>query len=133
MATNRRRATGATLSIVLTAVIALSGCGGAFRLHDVSKAKLATDIKDKYSKASVLSAIEVEKKNLDSLLAEELAVVRASQQLQVDFALLRIADDSTPMQVTYEKARSRLQQLQGSKDFKQARDGRLAAIDLMPA
>lgn len=130
MGTNRRRAMGTTLSIALTAAIALSGCGGAFRLHDESKAKLATGIKDKYTKAEVLSAVEVEKKNLDSLLAEELAVVRANQRLQVDFALLRIADDSTPMQVTYAKAQRRLKQLQGSEEFKQARARVLDAIDL---
>ena len=129
MFTNRRRAMEIGLSILFTAALGLSGCGGAFRLYDTSRAKMATDIKDRYTKADVLGAIEVERKNLDNLLAEELIVVRANQQLRVDFALLRVADDSTPMADTYAKALARLKEL-GIAGFKQAREEREGAIDL---
>jgi hypothetical protein len=112
------------------AVLLLSGCGGAFRIYDEPRAKMAAGIKDKYSKAEVLGTVEVERRNLDNLLAEELKVVRDNQQLRVDFALLRIADDNVPMARTYtEKADIRLKEL-GFAGLKQARADRLRTIDL---
>lgn len=115
---------------LMTVVLLLSGCGGAFRIYDEPRAKMAAGIKDKYSKAEVLGAVEVERRNLDNLLAEELKVVRDNQQLRVDFALLRIADDNVPMARTYkEKAEARLKEL-GFAGLKQARQDRLRTIDL---
>ena len=109
----------------------LSGCAGALRLHDESKAKTAAAIKEKYGQADVLGILEVEKKNLDNLLAEEIKVVRDNQKLQVDFALLRIADDNRPMAETYTKrAVKRLRELGYSGGFKRLRQFRLADIDL---
>jgi hypothetical protein len=88
-------------------------------------------VKDKYAQADVLGVIEVEKKNLDNLLAEELKVVRDNHKLQVDFALLRIADDNTPMADTYtNKAERRLTALGYSDGFKSLRKFRLADIDM---
>lgn len=130
MATARRVTVGIGLSTLLAAILALSGCGGAFRVYDESRAKMATSIKDKYDKSDLLGAIEVEKKNLDSLLAEELKVVRDNQQLQVDFALLRIADGATPMAVTYKSnALARIESL-GFADPAAVRQHRLGVIDL---
>jgi hypothetical protein len=85
----------------LLVAFGLSGCANGIRLYDEPRSRLATSIKEGYGNASVLSTIEVEKRNLDRLLEEELKVVRDNQQLRVDFALLRIADDSTPMAVTW--------------------------------
>lgn len=108
--------------IPLLLLLVLSGCANGIRLYDEPRSKLATGIKEGYANASVLSTIEVEKKNLDRLLEEELKVVRDNQQLRVDFALLRIADDSTPMAVTYtEKVIPRLTDLGYGKTVKDAR------------
>ncbi len=113
----------AATSVLL--VFVLSGCANGLRLYDEPRSKLATGIKEGYGNASVLSTIEVEKKNLDKLLEEELKVVRDNQQLRVDFALLRIADDSTPMAVTYtDKAVPRLREL----GYPSVRDARASAI-----
>ncbi len=120
----------AVLSGLLAAICLLSGCAGALRLYDENKAKMSAGVKEKYGQADVLGIIDVEKKNLDNLLAEELKVVRDNHKLQVDFALLRIADDSTPMAHTYtRKAIERLNEL-GFADFKQLRQARLDVINL---
>lgn len=122
---------GIILSGLLPTIVMLSGCVGAFRLYDESKAKMTTGIKDKYAQADVLGVLDVEKKNLNNLLAEELKVVRDNQKLQVDFALLRIADDNTPMADTYtKKARMRLGELGYPNGFKELRRFRFADIDL---
>jgi hypothetical protein len=106
----------------------LSGCVGGFRLRDENRSKLATGIKEQYAQASVLSAIEVEKKNLDRLLDEELKVVRDNHRLRVDFALLRIADGGAPMAETYARtALLRVQEL-GYPAFKDARASVLARV-----
>ena len=80
--------------------VALSGCAG-MRLYDKSKANVATAIKTKYAEADILGTIEAQKMNLEALLAEELRVVRENHQLQVDFALLELADNDSPMAVTW--------------------------------
>jgi hypothetical protein len=118
------------LSGVFSVWVLLAGCG-AIRLHDESRARMSTGIKEKYAQADVLGVINVEKKNLDNLLAEELKVVRDNHNLQVDFALLRIADDNTPMAETYTtKARNRLADLGYPAGFKELRQFRLAEVDL---
>lgn len=127
----RERPTRATIAAVTlgTVILGLTGCGTGFRLHDASRAKLTAGVKDTYATANVVAAIEVEKKNLDSLLAEELKVVRDNQRLRVDFALLRIADDGTPMADTYTKrARQRLTELGYPDGFAQARAGAISAV-----
>lgn len=107
-------------------VFVLYGCANGIRLYDEPRSRLATGIKEGYANASVLSTIAVEKRNLDRLLEEELRVVRDNQQLRVDFALLRIADDSTPMAVTYTKrALPRLKEL----GYGSVKDARQKLID----
>jgi len=102
----------AVLSGFLAAICLLSGCAGALRLYDENKAKMSAGVREDYSQANVLGVIDVEKANLDHLLAEELKVVRDNHKLQVDFALLRIADDNKPMAETYNiKAVKRLREL----------------------
>jgi len=126
-----RSSTGIVLSWLLPTIVILSGCVGAFRLYDESKAKMTTGIKEKYAQADVLGVLDVEKKNLNNLLAEELNVVRDNHKLQVDFALLRIADDNTPMADTYtKKAWNRLGELGYPNGFKELRRFRFADIDL---
>lgn len=80
--------------------LVLSGCAGT-RLYDKSKANVATAIKTKYAEAEILGTIEAQKKNLEALLAEELMVIRENHRLQVDFALLELADNDTPMADTW--------------------------------
>src|SRR5712692_5984023 len=115
---------------MFTASLLLSGCAG-LRLHDASKATVTAGVKEKYTQADVLGVIDVEKKNLNNLLAEELKVVRDNQKLQVDFALLSIADDNTPMADTYTgEATQRLQQLGYPAAFKQVRAALMEDVDL---
>jgi len=128
MKTDRRHRACVWASGVLIA-LGVSGCGGTLRLHDESKAKLATSVKDKYAQANVLGAVEVEKQNLDNLLAEELKVVRDNQRLRVDYALLSMADGSEPMGVTHKSALSRLNDM-GFATFKDARQAQLEEIAL---
>jgi len=115
-------------ALVSLLILSLSGCVGGFRLRDENRSKLATGIKEQYGQASVLSAIEVEKKNLDRLLDEELKIVRDNDRLRVDFALLRIADSGGPMAETYERtALVRVREL-GYPSFKAARESVLARV-----
>ncbi len=82
------------------------------RLQDEPRAAAITAIKDNYADADVLAVIETEKQNLDRLLAEEIKTVRENNQLQIDFALLSIADDNKPMALTYvDEAVSRIHAL----------------------
>jgi hypothetical protein len=83
MPSDRRRGLRISLSLIVLAATTLWGCA-SFRLYDESRAKQATGIKERYAKAEVLGTLEVEKKNLDNLLAEELKVVRDNQRLRVD-------------------------------------------------
>lgn len=114
---------------MLIASLLLSGCAG-FRLHDESKAIVTAGVKEKYTKADVLGVIDVEKKNLDNLLTEELKIVRDNSTLQVDFALLSIANDNTPMADTLNEATDRLHELGYQHDFKELRGSLLEDVDL---
>ena len=92
---------------------------------------MTTELKEEYSKADVAGIIEVEKTNLDNLLTEELKVVRDNQKLQVDLALLEIADNNTPMAKTYtDDAINRLKELGFIGGFKQVRSFLLEKVDL---
>ncbi len=62
-------------AVLLVSALALGGCEGV-RLYDKSKADVSAAIKTKYAEADILGTIEVQKKNLDALLVEELKVVR---------------------------------------------------------
>jgi hypothetical protein len=131
MRTTPRHRNGVVLAGLLTAFLPFYGCAGALRLHDASKAKMTVGVKDKYAQSDVLGVLDIEKRNLDNLLAEELKVVRDNHRLQVDFALLRLADDNTPMAETYtKKARNRLRELGYPDGFKMLRRARFADIDL---
>ena len=91
--------------IIISALLAccglvISGCAGV-RLYDKSKADVSAAIKTKYPEADILGTIETQKMNLDALLAEELKVIRENHRLQVDFALLELADNDSPMADTW--------------------------------
>ncbi len=92
------RSLGFTALVV--SALALGGCAGV-RLYDSSQADGSAAIKTKYAEADILGAIQVQRENLKALLAEELKVVRENHQLQVDFALLELADNDSPMAVTW--------------------------------
>jgi hypothetical protein len=129
MPSDRRYGAPLGLTLAVLTAATLWGCG-PFRLYDETRAKQAAGIKERYTKAEVLGTLEVEKKNLDALLAEELKVVRDNQRLRLDYALLRIAADPTPMAETYkEKATTRIAEL-GFADVKGLRADRFAAVDL---
>ena len=129
MPSDRRSGARLGLTLAIISAATLWGCG-PFRLYDETRAKQAAGIKERYTKAEVLGTLEVEKKNLDALLAEELKVVRDNQRLRLDYALLRIAADPTPMAETYqEKATARITEL-GFADVKSLRADRFAAVDL---
>ena len=120
------------VSLVMFTLLLTLGCSRGLRFHDESRATVATAVKEKYTQADVAGVIEVEKKNLDNLLAEELKVVRDNHKLQVDFALLSIADDNTPMAATYtKKASGRLKELGYTGGFKQLRVSLLGDVDLI--
>ena len=109
------------LATLAFAVVILSGCSAGVRLQDEPKSKVMAETKESYTNAKVLDIFEIEKKNLANLLAEELKVVRENNKLQVDLALLEIADNSTPMADTYTgEAKDRLKQL-GYSSFKDLR------------
>jgi hypothetical protein len=129
MPSDRRSGVPVSLTLAVVTATILSGCG-AFRVYDETRAKQAAGIKERYTKADVLGTLDVEKKNLDALLGEELKVVRDNQRLRLDYALLRIAADPTPMADTYiEKATPRIAEL-GFTDVRSLRAERFAAVDL---
>ena len=85
-----------------TAAVMLAGCETAsFRVVDESKAMVSASIKEDYAKADVLGTIAIQKRNLDALLAEEMRVVQENLNIQRDISLLELADNSTPMAVTW--------------------------------
>lgn len=115
VSTNNKLATFAFAAVIL------SGCSAGVRLQDEPKSKVMAATKESYTNAKVLDIFEVEKKNLASLLAEELKVVRENNKLQIDLALLEIADNGTPMADTYAgEAKDRLEQL-GYSSYKDLR------------
>lgn len=93
----------------LLLVIASSAC--STMVHDESRFTLATEARQRYADANVLEVVEADRKNLERLLAEELKVVRDNQKLQVDIALVEIANNATPMADTYAEAARRLKDL----------------------
>ena len=108
---------GQLLWCVCVALV-LSGCAAGVRLHDAPKAELTAGIKGNYGKADVLGISEVEKKNLESLLTEEIKTVRDNNQLQLDFALLIMTDSNEPMANTLiNEAIQRIETL-GYTDYK---------------
>jgi hypothetical protein len=88
----------------------LGGCSN-LRLHDETRARLAAETKDQYAKADVPGILDVEAKNLDLLLAESIKVSRENHKLQLDFALLSIAADQTPMADTWFQALEHLKSI----------------------
>ena len=85
----------------------LQGCAG-FKLYDADKAKMASTLKEQYSKLKAVDIVDAEARNLDKLLSEELDVVRKNKALDRDIALLEIANNDTPMArtlVTYSQPR----------------------------
>jgi len=89
---------------------ALLGCS-AFTLHDESRAKLAADGKQLYADSKVTEVLQADRKNLELILAEEIKTVQENQRIQVDYALLAVANNSTPMADTYEEGLRRLKEL----------------------
>ncbi|MDP3512203.1 MAG: hypothetical protein Q8S20_05575 [Sulfuritalea sp.] len=66
-------------------------------IHDEARSKLAADTKQSYLGAEVTAVVEVDRKNLDSMLAAELEVVRDNARYQADWAGLGLANDTVPM------------------------------------
>ena len=91
---------GLGFAALLVSALALGACEGV-RLYDQSKAEVSASIKTKYAEADILGMIDVQRENLKVLLAEELKVVRENHQLQVDFSLLELADNDSPMAATW--------------------------------
>src|SRR5262245_12133383 len=100
----------ARIFAILCSTTLLSACAG-FTIHNETRSKLATDGRQSYADAKILDVVEAERKNLDLLLAEEIKVVRENHRLQVDFSLLEIANNSTPMAGTYVEAMARIDRL----------------------
>lgn len=107
----RNRNTGAA-AIVLAwaACVPLVGCG-SLAIHDEGRAKLASDGRQAYLEAKVTEAPEVEAKNLDFLLSEEIKTAKENVSLQVDFAALGIANNNGPMSGSVDAAWLRLRAL----------------------
>ena len=88
----------------------LAGCG-TVTIHDEGRAKLASDGRQAYAAAKVTEAPEIEARNLDYLLGEEVKTVKDNVALQVEFAALAIANDTGPMAGSVEAALQRLNAL----------------------
>ncbi len=103
-------------ALLVACGLAVTGCEGV-RLYDKSKADVSAAIKNKYTNADIPGTIGIQKKNLEALLAEELKVIRENHRLQVDFALLELADNDSPMADTwYEEIEVPLKQLGVASD-----------------
>lgn len=76
--------------------ILLQACSN-FVIHDEARSKLADDSKQSYLGAKVTVVVEADRKNLDSMLAAELEVVRENARYQADWASLGLANDTAPM------------------------------------
>ena len=130
MSKKRLSKSGIVSAGMLTVFLLLAGCAGT-RLYNEGSALGIAQVKTNYAEIDVLGVIAVEKQNLDNLLAEELKVVRDNKKLQVDFALLSIADDNTPMADTYTgEAIDRLDDLGYPNGFKELRAYLLDDVDL---
>ena len=113
------------VSLIMT--LQLPGCSG-IQLHNEGTAKTTAGMKEKYAKLDVPGVIEVEKKNLDNLLAEELKTVSDNHQLQVDLALLQMADGNSSMYEMLQEAQERIKRL-GFEDFKGIKAGLVNKVD----
>jgi hypothetical protein len=98
------------LIVVLCATVFLPGCSG-FVLHDEARSKLASDTKQSYTDAKITEVVDADRKNLETLLAAELDVVRESSRYEVDYALLALANNTTPMGKTVLSAMDRIKEL----------------------
>ncbi len=81
---------------LLLAALAVSGCA-TFRLYDQSKDTAAKDIKAGYGQVQLLTVVDTERKNLDALLQEELAVLREARRAGLDLDLLALVDSARPI------------------------------------
>jgi hypothetical protein len=103
---------GVFLVVVAGLLCSCAGVQGLqVQLHDESRAKLAASGKKDYTDAKVIEVIEADRKNAEFLLAAEITAVRENFALQVDYAALEIANNTTPMRETYKEARQRLDRL----------------------
>lgn len=78
------------------AAMLLQACSG-FVIHDEARSKLANDTKQNYRDAKVTTIAEADRKNLESMLAAELEVVRENARYQADWASLALANDTVPI------------------------------------
>jgi hypothetical protein len=99
LATGRWRALATT---VTAGMVGLAGCG--VHLHDPGKEKAAADIRARYAEVKLLDLIEIERKNLDALLAEELAAARETDRVVLELELVRIAEGREPIGLTLASA-----------------------------
>ena len=88
------------------------GCVSGVRLFDEASAAQSALVKAKYTEVDILRVIDEEKTNLANLLGEELKTVRENTRLQIDYALLSLASNTTPSAITYsDETILRIQQL----------------------
>lgn len=80
-------------------------------IHDDARAKLSSDSKASYVDAKVSAVVEADGKNLGSMLAAELEVVRENARYEADWASLSLANDTTPMGKTVHMSKERIQKL----------------------
>lgn len=88
----------------------LQACSN-FVIHDEARSKLSADTKQSYVDAKITAIVETERKNLESMLTAELAVVRESARYEADWASLALANDTTPMGKTVLSAMERIAEL----------------------
>lgn len=98
----------------------LQSCAG-FVIHDEARSKIATDTKQSYADAKITEVPKADAKNLETLLAAELEVLRDASRTELDFALLALANNTTPMGFTVVNASDRLKEL-GIPSLQQLRD-----------
>ena len=111
-------------------MVMLNGCAG-FHLHDANNEALANKAQKEYKENNVSKVIETEEKNLTTLLNAELKANRENHALRLDLALLKIADNDTPMAETrVKKAGSRITNLGFNEQtgIKAIREGLAAEI-----
>lgn len=77
-------------------LLAVSGCAG-LRLYDQSKDTAAKGIKTEYGQVALVGVVDVERKNLDALLQEELTVLREARRANLDHDLLGLIDSDYPI------------------------------------
>lgn len=95
---------------VLCAGMLLQSCAG-FVIHDEARSKVASDTKQSYTDAKITDVPKVDAKNLEIMLTAELEVLREASRIELDFALLALANNTTPMGYTFSDALGRLKVL----------------------